>query len=303
MTSKSILGHKSINAWPLFWLTSLTMTGFMINAALGFDLNSPEGVSQMIQYSVRWAVPLIYLVVAASAMPVLFSSEASRWLLRNRKYIGLTFAVAMAWQGAFIFQMSAFHTEFYYEDIYVLRDELEGSSGYIFLIAMVITSFRFARRHLSQTQWKLIHKSGTYFLFAYPFSVYWWNLYYYADPEPIDYVFYWTGFFAFAARIAAWGKKRQQAQRVPGANNGYIGLQALGILVIAGALLAAPTGLYWQDPVSEFLTSAAWSARLELWLPFWPLQPFLPLLMGGFGTWLLTYRGQPSTTTAVPRPA
>jgi DMSO/TMAO reductase YedYZ heme-binding membrane subunit len=247
----------------------------------------------MIQYSVRWAVPFIYLVVAASALPVLYPGDASRWLLRNRRYIGLIFAVAMAWQGAFIFQMSAFHSEYYYNDVYVLRDELEGSSGYLFLAAMVITSFHFTRRHLSQTQWKLIHKSGTYFLFAYPFSVYWWNLYYYSSPAPIDHLFYWTGFLAFAARIAAWGKKRHMAASVAGGgsegSNNPMVFRVLGILLIAGALLGAPTGLCWQGAASEFLTSTEWSAQLELWLPFWPFEPFLPLLALGLGTLLLTY--------------
>ena len=84
--------------------------------------------------------------------------------LRNRKYLGLCFAVAMAWQGSFIFVMSMFFCDYYFEDIYLLRDELEGSIGYIFLPAMVVTSFNFGRKDLSPKQFKLIQKSGIYFL-------------------------------------------------------------------------------------------------------------------------------------------
>jgi hypothetical protein len=40
--------------------------------------------------------------------------------------------------------------------------------------------------------------------------------------------------------------------------------------------------------VSGFLLTPAWSANLELWLPFWPLEPFLPLFIIGLGTLLLT---------------
>ena len=38
---------------------------------------------------------------------------------------------------------------------------------------MVVTSFALGRKYLSAKQWKVIHKSAIYFLWAYPFSVYW----------------------------------------------------------------------------------------------------------------------------------
>lgn len=284
-----MLKHKAINGWNLFWLVSIPMSIIMIVAIMGTDMSAAPGVSHMIGFSVRWAVPFIYLVVAASALPVLFPGTFSTWLLRNRKYIGMCFAVAMAWQGAFIFMMSNFFRDYYYEEIYFLRDELEGSTGYIFLTAMVLTSFQFARRHLSPRQWKLLHRSGTYFLWAYPFSVYWWNLAYYPNPQLIDHVFYWTGFFAFAARIAAWGKKRHQAilKTAPESRAPLVFRLPGGAIVIMGLAIAA-TGIRWQESVTKFLTAPKWSATLELWLPYWPFEPFLSLLIIGSGTVLLT---------------
>jgi DMSO/TMAO reductase YedYZ heme-binding membrane subunit len=91
----------------------------------------------------------------------------------------MCFAAAMAWQGLFIFMMSNYFRAYYFEDVYLLHDELEGSVGYISFAAMVVTSFKFARKYLDTNQWKLIHKSGIYLLWAYAFSVYWWNLFYY----------------------------------------------------------------------------------------------------------------------------
>jgi len=277
-----VLRNKAINGWRLFWLISVPMSIAMVFAMLGVDLTTGPGVSTMIGFSVRWAVPFIFLVVAISSLQILFPGPFPMWLLRNRKYIGMCFAVAMAWQGLFIFTMSVFFREYYYEDIYFLRDELEGSVGYIFLTAMVVTSFPFARKHLNLTQWKLIHKSGLYFLWAYPFSVYWWNLSYYENPELIDYVFYWMGFLAFALRIAAWGTQRRQLARTP------LAVQILGSAVIAFGLYVSATGLQWQKQVTEFLTAPQWSANLELWLPYWPLEPFLSLFLIGFGVMLLT---------------
>ena len=150
---KRVLQKKAINGWSLFWLISVPMSIVMIIETAGVDMTSGTGVSEMISFSVRWAVPFIFIVAATSALQTLLPGPLPAWLLRNRKYIGMCFAVAMAWQGAFIFIMSNFHRGFYFEEVYYLRDELEGSTGYIFLAAMVITSFEFGRKHLTAHQW------------------------------------------------------------------------------------------------------------------------------------------------------
>ena len=286
---KSVPNNKAINGWRLFWLISIPISLVIVIKLMGTDMSTGHGVSTMIGFSVRFAVPFIFLVVAASSVQILFPGPFPMWWLRNRKYLGLCFAVAMAWQGSFIFMMSMFFRDYYFEDIYLLRDELEGSIGYIFLPAMVVTSFHFGRKHLSLKQWKLIHKSGIYFLFAYPFSVYWWNLFYYENPEPIDYVFYWGGFLAFAVRIAAWGKKRQEAAKMNASESSVpLAFKVMGTAMIAFGLFVSATGLHWQEPVTAFLTAPKWSADLVLWLPYWPFEPYLSLFIIGLGAMLVT---------------
>lgn len=299
---QAALKNKTINGWSLFWLISAPMSIFMVVAMTGVDLTTGPGVSSMIGFSVRWAVPFIFIVVATSSLQLLFPGPIPMWLLRNRKYIGLCFAVAMAWQGAFIFTMSMFFRDYYYEDIYFLRDELEGSVGYIFLVAMVVTSFQFARKRLTSKQWKLVHKSGLYFLWAYPFSVYWWNTaFYYGQPAMHDYVFYIMGFVAFALRIAAWGKQRvQRYRKINPDSQTPVGLRVLGSGLVIVGLVAASTGFLWQKTVSEFLTAPGWSARLELWLPYWPFEPWLSLFVIGFGAMLLSM-GPKQAATAQER--
>ena len=276
-----ILKSKAVNGWGLFGLIAGPMCLVIIAESIAADLSTGAGVSQMIGFSVRIAVPFIYLVVAASSVHILFPSLFSRWWLRNRPYIGFCFAVAMAWQATFIFIMSNVYRDYYYQDVYLLRDELEGSVGYIFLVAMVVTSFRQVRAHMNQVQWKLVHTFGIYFLWAYPFSVYWWNLNYYENPALLDYVYYWAGFLAVALRITAWGKKRERTEK-------QFPLKFLGITLIATGITASATGLLWQKTITEFITTPTWSADLVLWLPFWPFEPFLPLFLIGLGTMTLT---------------
>jgi hypothetical protein len=252
----------------------------MIMKLVTLDLASPQAISEMIQYSVRWAVPFIFLVTATSALFTLFPSEGSRWLLRNRRYVGLSFAMAMAWQGAFIFIVSSTHSEHYYAEIYLLRDELEGSSGYLFLTAMTLTSFGFFRRHLTPHQWTFLHRTGVYFLWAYPFSVYWWNVFYYQTQHWWDIGFYCLGFSALALRIFTWDRatKAPLVQEKP--------RRILSTGIILGALALAVSGHLWQPLVSATLLRPAWSSELELWLPFWPFEPFIPLLVLAVGVWV-----------------
>ena len=270
-----------IEGWRLFAVVSAVITAFMTLRLVTTDFSSPQDLSAMIQYSVRWAVPFIFLVIATSALFRLFPGRSTRWLLRNRRYIGLCFAVAMAWQGAFIFIVSFSHSAHYYSEIYFLRDELEGSSGYLFLAAMTMTSFGIVRRRMTAEQWRFLHLSGVIFLWAYPFSVYWWNVFYYQTQHWFDWFFYALGYTAFAVRILAWGKGRGM---MPG-----VGVRrSLGGGVVLLSLVLALSGHLWQPALSTALLAPAWSAELELWLPFWPFEPFLPLLIMALGVWTAT---------------
>jgi len=210
-----LLASKVVNGWHLFWLITAPISLLIVLTMIRIDLSGAEAVSTMIQLSVRCAVPWLYLAFATSALHVVFPGPFSRWLLRNRGKIGLCFAAAMAWQLFFILWLVGIHTEYYVKDVYVLSDVVEGVMGYAFLIMMVLTSFRFGRSRLTSKQWKLLHTSGIYWLWAYAWSVYWFNLFYYQGPAvPIDYVYYWGGLFAWSLRLWAWSKKRWRQSAV-----------------------------------------------------------------------------------------
>lgn len=204
-----LLKSKIINGWNLFWLITAPISSVMVLTMMRVDLSSAEGVSSMIQLAVRCAVPWLFLAFAASSLNVIFPGPFSRWLLRNRKFVGLCFAAAMAWQLLFILWLVGIHTEYYVDDVYVLSDVVEGVVGYTFLTAMVLTTFKFGRSRLTPKQWKLLHTGGIYWLWMYAWSVYWFNLFYYQDPAVvIDYVYYWGGLLAWSLRLSAWSKKR-----------------------------------------------------------------------------------------------
>lgn len=114
----------------------------------------------------------------------------------------------MAWQLVFILWLVIGHTDYYLAEAYSYFDLAEQVPGYVLLIAMTLTSFRFGRSKLSARQWKLLHKGGIYFLWGVAWSTYWFELYYYDDIQFVDYAYYWAGFGAWALRLLAWSKAR-----------------------------------------------------------------------------------------------
>jgi hypothetical protein len=285
-----LLKTSAINAWKLFWLVTAPVSVGMVIGMATANLSTGAGVSAMVQLSVRCAVPLLFLVFAASSIQVLFPSPFSRWLLRNRKYLGLAFAAAMAWQALFILWLVTGYTEYYVDEVYVLRDVIEGVVGYAFLLAMTVTSFPRTRKYLKPRQWRLLHLSGIYFLWAYAFGTYWWALYYYSDPVLPDYVFYWSGFAAWALRATAWGKKRVIAAASAGAAmSGQQALRLAGVAVIAIGLGVVAFGTGWRRIAAEALYGYAFTTFPEKYLPFWPFEPFLPLAVILGGVYLITH--------------
>ena len=203
-----ILHYKPFNGWGLFSLITIPISLAVIMRMVPLDMFTARDISSVIQFSVRCSVPWLYLAFAASSLVVLFPGEISRWVLRNRRYIGLCFAAAMAWQLTFIVWMVTSHWSYYIAEVYLFSDVVVQIPGYLFLIAMTVTSFRPGRRMLSGQQWRTLHKTAIYFLWGTVWSTYWYELYYYNDIQFIDYLFYWAGFIAFGLRVAAWSQKR-----------------------------------------------------------------------------------------------
>ena len=205
-----MMRHKAVNGWTLFSIVVVPMCLAALLAMTAVDLSSSLGVSSMIQFSVRLAVPWLFIAFCASSLVAIFPGEFSRWVLRNRRMFGLCFAAGMAWQLFFIVWLVVGHFDYYMEEAYDYLSLLEQVPGYVLLIAMTITSFRFGRSKLSPKHWKILHTGGIYFIWFVVWTTYWFELFYYDDIQFIDYLYYWAGFTAWASRMVAWTLKRMR---------------------------------------------------------------------------------------------
>lgn len=290
MDTKSFLQQQPLNNWALYGLITGPMAVAMLVTMVTTDLSTAEGVSAMIAYSVRWSIPWLYIAFAASSLQRLFSSDITRWVVRNRKIFGLCFASGMAWQILFIVWLVGWHRTYYVEEVYVLRDVIEGLIGYVFLLAMTLTSFKAGRQRLTGRQWRTLHTWGIYWLWAYAFSVYWHEVFYYREPDIIDWLYFAGGLLAWVLRLAAWCKQKAAKKGARESNSaGRHSLVLSGVLVLVIATLAMLSSGMWEGWAYENLYGFRVTEWLELYLPYWPFIPYLPLLVAAGGAVLMVW--------------
>jgi methionine sulfoxide reductase heme-binding subunit len=153
---------KAVESWRLFWLLALATSVAIGSGLQHADFHSARGTAPMILRSVRYSLPLFLLAFTASSLATLWPCQLTRWLLRNRRYIGLGFAFGMGWHFSFVgysifsFGLSASGL--------TARGFTLDLIGLIFLLMMTLTSFRWAARRLSSANWRRLHKAGVYII-------------------------------------------------------------------------------------------------------------------------------------------
>lgn len=162
----------------------------------------------MIRVSVRCSLPLLILAFTASALNRLWPCEASAWLLRNRKYLGLAFSAVMLWQILFIVLLISTGARLFPPGpaaMFIVSDLI----GYTLLLSMTVTSFEMFRNRMSPVAWKRLHRTGIYYiwviyLYSFPIGIY------FSRDNHMEVAGYGFLFFITLAagilRLLAWGK-------------------------------------------------------------------------------------------------
>jgi len=201
-----LLKSKHLNDWQLFFWFAGINSATMLACMPTQDLSGVEGVSAMLQLSVRFCVPFLYIAFAASSINVLVPSPFARWMLRNRRTFGLSFAAGMGWQLFFIIWMVVGYWEYYLEEVYWFEDVILQIPGYLFIFAMGVTSFHPVRRKMNRKAWRVLHWVGMYFLWYLVADTYRYEIFYYEDRQTIDYIYAAAGLAVFLTRVAAWAR-------------------------------------------------------------------------------------------------
>lgn len=134
----------------------------IVLAVRGID---QPGLSASIRWTARSSLGFFLPTFAASALVALQPGRATKWLLRNRRYLGLSLAVSHGFHLAFIVALAALHTDYFTANS-ELSGQLGGGVGFALLLAMVLTSTDRAQDRLGRRRWRALHLTGMWTLWA-----------------------------------------------------------------------------------------------------------------------------------------
>jgi hypothetical protein len=160
--------RRLLQRWRLFW-TLATVISIAIALKLpAVDLHTDLGWLLMVQRAVKCALPFFVVAISASSLAQLFPGAVTRWLLANRRYIGLAFAFGMGVHFSLIIWLVGPRG---FRGLHLVPTVID-LIGAAFLAAMTITSFPRLSRWLSASGWRRLHKSGVYVIWSVAVYVY-----------------------------------------------------------------------------------------------------------------------------------
>ena len=122
-----------------------------------------EGVRMVIRFTARSSLTLFCLAFSATALARLWPNAWTRWQRRNRRYLGLSFAVSHAIHAVAIVVFAQMDPVGFAEATSP-ASYIFGGIGYAFIIAMSATSFDRAVALIGPRAWRVLHLAGGYYL-------------------------------------------------------------------------------------------------------------------------------------------
>lgn len=124
-----------------------------------------EGWRAVIRATARTSLVLFTAAYVASSLRAFHQGTATKWLLANRRYVGLSYAVSHTLHLAAIVVLSRVDADFETSAVALVF----GGLAYVFLYAMALTSSDRAVAAMGIANWRRLHRTGmhyNWFIFA-----------------------------------------------------------------------------------------------------------------------------------------
>jgi hypothetical protein len=150
-----------MNGWRLTGLLSLLLLAMAAGVlALHPDV---EGLRMVIRATARTSLVLFALAFTAAALAVLVPGEATRWQRRNRRHLGVSFAVSHAIHLAALVALARTDPGLFWT-LTSPANIVLGGAAYLFIAAMAATSFDRTAAWLGARRWRLLHLLGGWYV-------------------------------------------------------------------------------------------------------------------------------------------
>jgi methionine sulfoxide reductase heme-binding subunit len=196
-----------LQGWTLFEFLVLPLLVAELRFVSVIDWSNPADIRWLMGINWRLSAPYFLLTFAASPLQKLFPGRATRWLLMNRRYLGLSFALGAFCQIPPIVTLAT-RLQPTFAEIHSVSSQFAEDCIYLTFVLMTVTSFRAVNRSLSRTTWRRLHASGMYLLAGlYVLSYVYYTLY----EATATYVELGTAFvFVWGLRAAVWWRRRTE---------------------------------------------------------------------------------------------
>ena len=149
-----------MNGWRVFGLLAALETALFAAGLAAFG-NDEAGLRALVRSTVRVSFVVFAFAYAAAPLRRLYPTPATRWLLRNRRFVGVSFAWAHGLHGLAILLLAQRLGDAFEVDA---ATALGGGLAYVLIAAMTLTSFDRTARWLGPHRWALLHRAGLHWL-------------------------------------------------------------------------------------------------------------------------------------------
>jgi sulfoxide reductase heme-binding subunit YedZ len=137
----------------------------MCGAILAIYGWNQDALALLVRATARTSLACFLAAYLASPLRMFIRNDLTRWLLENRRYSGLSYAVSHSLHLAAIVALAGTSSSFEVGPVAIVF----GSTAYVLLYAMAFTSTDRAVAALGIRRWKALHRTGmhyNWFIFA-----------------------------------------------------------------------------------------------------------------------------------------
>lgn len=194
-----------LQGWPIVGWTAVVV-GAMCALLLVFYGTGDEGMHAVIRHTAQTSFVLFMAAYFASSLRVFWRSDTSKWLLANRRYLGVSYAVSHTYHLAFIVTLARTSTAF--RDDISMVTIVGGGMAYVLMYLMALTSFDRTAAWLGRRNWVRLHKVGIHYNWGIFFNSYLSRA---LVPSLLYTPFALVMIAGLGLRIAAWLRARRPA--------------------------------------------------------------------------------------------
>ena len=154
--------NRLMNGKYLILLTSLPVIA--VTSLIVFQSTDLQSSLMLaLRFTAQYSLILFSLAFIATSLQLFPQNEFSRWIRKNRRYLGLSFAASHFVHGLVILTLSLKYPDFF-QQIASPVSIAFGGVGFFFIFILALTSSDYAIRKIGFLRWRYIHRIGMYYI-------------------------------------------------------------------------------------------------------------------------------------------